>query len=392
MPLRVAILTAELREHEKDYGNPKPGFGTPLEALFVGFAQMPEVEVHVVSCTQEPLSSPRKLADNIFLHCLHVPKIGWMRTGYQGCIRAVRKKLREVQPDIVHGQGTERDCAINAVLSGFPNVLTIHGIMQEQARLLRSRPGSFHWLAARLEDFTLHRTAGVFCNSAYTEACIRPRTARTWRVANPLRAPFFESVPSVRKTVPLVLLNVGEICLRKRQNELIQSVLALREKGVPLELYFAGNVSPDKPYGAKFLELVKTHQSFVKYLGKKTTAELISLFDNVAALVHVPSEESFGLVVAEALTRNLKLFAFHVGGIPDIAAGLDGVDLIQDGEWDELNKAIVRWVQAGCYQPTAAARIMRERYHPRVIAQEHLDIYRQVLSKIAETKQSGKPA
>ena len=48
------------------------------------------------------------------------PKIGWLRTLYQGCVRATRRKLREIQPDIVHGQGTERDCAIGAVLSGFP--------------------------------------------------------------------------------------------------------------------------------------------------------------------------------------------------------------------------------------------------------------------------------
>jgi glycosyltransferase involved in cell wall biosynthesis len=381
MSLRVAILTAELREHEKDYGNPKPGFGTPLEALFAGFARMPDVEVHVVSCTQEPLSSPSKLTDNIFLYCLHVPKIGWMRTGYQGCIRAVRKKLREIRPDIVHGQGTERDCGISAVLSGYPNVLTIHGIMQEQARLLRSRPGSFHWLAARLESFALRRTAGVFCNSAYTEACIRPRTARTWRVANPLRASFFESVPSVRKPAPLVLLNVGEICLRKRQNELIQSFVALREQGVPLELCFVGNVSPNHPYGAKFLELVKTHQSFVKYLGKKTTPELISLFDRVAALVHVPSEESFGLVVAEALARNVKLFSFRVGGIPDIATDVDGVELLPDGNWPELGAAIVRWIKTGGPQPAGAAAQMSERYHPRVIAARHLEIYREVLGK-----------
>ena len=72
---------------------------------------LPDVEVHVVSCTQQPMKSPIKLAENIFFHSLLVPKIGWLRTGYQGCIRAVRKKLRAIQPDIVHGQGTERDCA-----------------------------------------------------------------------------------------------------------------------------------------------------------------------------------------------------------------------------------------------------------------------------------------
>src|SRR5581483_8417309 len=97
------------------------------EALLQGFVGMPDVNVHVISCVQRPLRAPEKLAENIWFHCLLVPKFGWMRTFYQGCIRATRAKLRELRPDIVHGQGTERDCSLAAVFSGFPNVLTIHG-------------------------------------------------------------------------------------------------------------------------------------------------------------------------------------------------------------------------------------------------------------------------
>jgi hypothetical protein len=109
------------------------------------------------------MRSPEKLAPNIFFHSLYVPKIGWMRTLYQGCVRAVRKKLREIRPDIVHGQGTEMDCAVEAVFSGFPNVLTIHGNMRLIARVNRVRPFSFLWLAARLERLTIPRSSGVVC-------------------------------------------------------------------------------------------------------------------------------------------------------------------------------------------------------------------------------------
>jgi len=61
-----------------------------------GFAQMPEIEVHIVSCLREKAQAPPKLGPNLFFHSLYVPKIGWMRTGYQGCIRAVRKKLKVI--------------------------------------------------------------------------------------------------------------------------------------------------------------------------------------------------------------------------------------------------------------------------------------------------------
>ena len=177
--MRIALLTGDSREYFKDYSRSVPEFGTAPEALIGGFALVPEVEVHVISCARAKMNSPRKLAPNVFFHSLCVPKIGWLSTGYQGCIRAARKKMKEIQPEMVHGQGTERDCALSAVFSGFPNVITIHGNMAELARQFRARIGSYGWLVARLEDFTLKRTAGVFCNSAYTEQLVKPRARRT---------------------------------------------------------------------------------------------------------------------------------------------------------------------------------------------------------------------
>src|ERR1017187_1184757 len=146
--MRVAILTSDNRESFKDYTNPMPCMGFAPDALLQGFAGLPDAEIHVVSCLQQPVSSPEKLADNIWYHGLLAPKIGWLRTGYQGCIRAVRRKLKEIRPDIVHGQGTERDCAISAAFSGFLNVVTVHGNMRLIAQVNHARPFSFLWLAA----------------------------------------------------------------------------------------------------------------------------------------------------------------------------------------------------------------------------------------------------
>ena len=62
--------------------------------------------------------------------------------------------MKEIQPDIVHGQGTERDCALAAVLSGYPNVLTIHGNMRVHASRSETR-SLYYSMAARLETFAL---------------------------------------------------------------------------------------------------------------------------------------------------------------------------------------------------------------------------------------------
>jgi glycosyltransferase involved in cell wall biosynthesis len=380
--MKIAILTTDNREPYREYHNPNPWFGTAPEALLQGFAGLPGSEVQVVSCTQRPMvASPAKLADNIWYHSLHVPKIGWLRTGYQGCIRAVRKKLQEIQPDIVHGQGTERDCAISAVFSGLPNVVTIHGNMAELARLFGARLGGYHWCAARLENFALRRPAGVLCNSAYTEGLVRPRAQKVWRVPNALRREFFDIPPATPDRSRCILLSVGVISERKRQLDLLDVAQALHRQGLKFELHFIGRLNPADPYGAAFVERMKplAAAGCVRHLGELATGELIRQFDAASGIVHFPSEEAFGLVVAEALARGLKFFGARLGGIVDVAEGVPGAELLAGGDWAGLTGAIGGWIKSGGHRPEGAAALMRQRYHPAVIAQRHLEIYREVL-------------
>lgn len=380
--MKIALLTTDCREHYGDYDNLRPYFGAAPEALLQGLAQLPELEVHVISCVQQPVQSPEKIADNIWYHSLQVPKIGWMRTLYQGCIRATRKKLREIQPDIVHGQGTEHDCAISSVLSGFPNVLTIHGNMRSVAEFYRAWPGSFYWLAARLEGFALRRTTGVFCNSAYTESLVRPCAQKTWRVPNALRLAFLEPPPEKPAKTAATLLNVGVLSPHKQQREILAMAGRLWRRGLRFELRFAGGIETKTDYGAGFArELAEAEKSrYARHLGNLPVKELISAMDFALALVHAPEEESFGLAVAEALARNLKCFGSRTGGVPDIADGIEGAELFAAGDWAALENSIARWIEAGCPRPAGAAAVMRQRYHPCAIAQRHLEIYREVLN------------
>jgi glycosyltransferase involved in cell wall biosynthesis len=380
--MRVALLTTDSRELLRDYSAPEPHFGTAPEALLQGFTMVPEVEVHVVSCARQPVNAPAKLAPNIFFHGLHVPKIGWMRTGYQGCIRAVRNKLKQIQPDVVHGQGTERDCAISAVFSGFPNVVTIHGNMAELARQFQERIGTYAWLAGKLETFTLKRTDGVFCNSAYTEQLVRPRARRTWRVPNALRELFLAAAPTPGGAGRCTLVNVGVIAPRKRQLELLDVALELRRWGLDFEFQFAGDARPGGDYASAFLEKIKPleREGFARCLGLKTSSELVQLFDRSAGMAHFSPAESFGLAVAEGLARDLKLFAARVGGVPDIADGVPGAQLFDADDWRGLTLAIAGWIRSGFPRARGAGGIMRARYQPEHIAQRHIEIYREVLA------------
>jgi len=385
--MKIALLTTDNREIFRRFDDAAPMFGTAPEALLQGFTGEPGVEVHVVSCTQRPMNSPAKLAENIYFHNLHVPKMGWMRTGYQGCIRAVRRKLREIGPDIVHGQGTERDCAISAVFSGYPNVVTIHGKMTEIADLSHARLGSFYWCAARLENFTLARTNGIICISSYVENLAKRYGVPLWLIPNALQRMFFDFPRVTQEREIPVLINVGVISERKRQPEVLRMLRALREEGIDFETIFVGTSDSHSPYATQFQEELTAAQaalgkfSHIQRLGNE---EFCQLFDTSSAMIHFSAEESFGLVFGEALTRNLYLFASEVGSIHDISKGVSGVEIFHLNDWDSLKNSVRRWLATDAFKtpkPSTSPAELIKRYHPTEVARQHLQVYRKILGR-----------
>lgn len=375
--MRIAILTTDNRQNNHEYHLPAPYFGTAPEALLQGFAAMPEVEVHVVSCTQKPMTSPARLADNIWFHSLLVPQWGWLRTGYQGCIRAVRKKLRELRPDIVHGQGTERDCALAAVFSGFPNVLTIHGNMRAIARVNRASRFSYLGLAARLERYVLPRTTGVVCITHYTEGRVKDLARRTWVVPNAVDQQFLEIQAHAEQSALPVGLCVGSICPHKNQNAFIQALDPLAAH-LPFRMIFAGQ--DGGTYGEKFHELIRERSwcEFAGFIGREQLRRQLK----TAAFLALPSwEDNCPMVVLEAMAAGVPVVASNIGGVPDLIESEKTGLLCDPNRPESFCEQVTRLLMEPHLGPQLAANARREvlcRFHPQVIARRHLEIYREV--------------
>lgn len=355
-----------------------PWFGTAPEALLQGFEELPgEVEIHVVSCTHYPMQSPEKLADNIFFHSLHVPRIGWLRTGYQGCTRAIRRKLREIGPDIVHGQGTERFAGLSAVLSGFPSVLTLHGNMRLVARFHGARPFSFLWLAARLETFTLPRTDGVVCITNYTREAVASLARKTWVVPNAVDRSFFDIE---RETSPkLSFLCVATIDPRKNQNALIAALDTLTLP-TNFEMVFLGGADRSKPFTREFFERVAA-RPWCRYAGFADRAALRGHMAGAAGLVLPSLEDNCPMAVLEAMAAGVPVAAARVGGVPDLVRDGETGWLFDPLDLPSLANAMRKLIENADRAMADRSRLeARERFHPRVIAARHLEIYREVLS------------
>jgi len=428
--MRVAILTSDNREIERNYDRDEPYFGTAPQGLFTGFgllaggecgkvgmsegekvrewgstegdqARNPSItepsnlhtfapsdfntfppshpipEIHVISCTQRAMRSPEKLAPNIWFHSLHVPKIGWLRTGYSGCILAVRRKLADIKPDLVHAQGTERECAISAALTPYPKILTIHGNLRLIAKLLQAKPMSALRLQSVIEGFAVPRFDGVVCITNYTRDAVANDVPKTWVVPNAADLNFFST--GRRPVTPPEILCVATVDARKNQNAFIDAVTPLSD-AIDFRVRFFGAVEPE--YGRGFHERVAA-RAWCSYEGMIGRAELQTCFATAAALVLPSLEDNCPMTVLEAMAAGVPAAASRVGGIPDlIDHGRTGL-LFDPRNAESMREAIKRLLTDSPLRDRLAVAAKAEagrRFHPLAIATRHVEIYREILN------------
>ena len=353
----------------------------------------PPFEIHVISCTQQIMASPEKLASNIWFHSLYVPKAGWLRSGYLGCALAVRKKLREIKPDLVHAQGTERDCAINAILSPYPKVLTIHGNLRLIKKQVGFKPFSALWFQSFLEGLVVPRFDGVICITNYTREAVEHEVPKTWVVPNAVDPSFLElgqqrfsyggSRPSTldsRSPCPVILV-VASIDERKNQNAFIRALDPLAEK-MSIEVRFFG-VCGASDYAWEFKELIAS-RPWCYYGGMIGREELRREFETASLLALPTHEDNCPMVVLEAMATGVPVMASKVGGVPDLIDGISTGLFCDPCDPESFSVGVTRLLENRDFADQMAFTAFHEainRFHPKVIAERHLEIYREVLSR-----------
>jgi glycosyltransferase involved in cell wall biosynthesis len=380
--MKIAILVPDNRDEFKRWGDPEPYFGNAPTALLEGLSKFPEVEVHVITCSHRKMPSPERIYPNICFHQIVVSRLGWL-TLYLGCVFAIRKLLNEIRPDIVHGQGSERYCALAAAFSGFPNIITLHGIMRRVVMHMQGRARMYGLVAAMLETLSLRVSGKALCISTYTKRHVDKLVKSTWVVPNPLSDEWFINLPETRITpVGACAVVVANISPWKNQNALLK--LWSAKQPPPFRIEFLGHGDLASSYYHDFLDLV-AHRTWSKYRSIIKSNELRSQLDSYEFLIHPTKEENFGLVIIEAMARGIPVVASKVGGIPDLID--DGVtgrlfDPNIESDMREKIEAVYSEPELSKSMAKKAQQLARERFSSETVARKHIEIYHEILSLI----------
>lgn len=384
--LRIAMLVVDANEvsglTHRDDEQPSPVVHSAIRNLLDGLKHRTDLQVYVLYGRRSAHEGERRQDG-----CLHyvpvsyepAPFIPGMGGAFVGRTWALAKAVRKLKPDLVHGQGTERESGVVAAIAFCPAVLTLHGNMRELARSLGSTRFSYFGLASILERWVLPRVDMVHCISTHTQRSVEP-LARAVRVIPNAVAPRFFDVVNQPADHPVVACMAG-IAEWKNPRLLVQASDKLQEVFPDAEVHFYGHADPAHPYAASFLKEVED-RPWCHFHGQKGSQELADLLGRATCAVLPSKQENFGLALAEAMVAGVVPLGSKVGGIPDIIEhGVNGW-LFDSDDADALGDLLtsVHQKRLRLAEVAAAARAnARERFAPDVVAEAHLVMYRDLL-------------
>ena len=348
---------------------------TLVEAL----AERDDIDLHVITGAAIPGS--RTLERN-GLTVTYLPMPRWPNalSLFRYTVWRARSIINRMEPDVVHGIGTEHIWPLVAVESGRPSVLTVHGVMTNI--VAKNPPPTFskRRYFARLEPRVLKRAQHVISINPYVYDFLMERIGgEIHPVENPVSSLFFRTTPSASEGARILF--VGGVERLKGLHILIEALglLASGSAACP-ELYVVGPES-DPGYSNHVRRMIadKGLTSNVRFLGFRLPEDLADLYERSILLVQPSYEESFSMVCAEAMASGLPVIASNVGGIPHVVEdGVSGM-LFPVGDSEKLAAGIHKLMSDKELRKSMGRKgraIAESRWKPELIAAKTMTVYR----------------
>ena len=292
--------------------------------------------------------------------------------------RQLLAQLRRFGPEVVHAHWTY-EFALAALAYDPQALVTVHDNALTIFRYVRTLNRLFHLLMARYVFRKGHWFTAV---SPYMAASVQPWTkARVAVVPNPVVVPERASLGKAPRMQPVISVVVNGWDDRKNSKNALLAFKAVQQRHPAAVLWAMGTAFVP---GEEATAFCRQHQlKNVVFLGP-THHEAV--LQNIAAstlVLHTSLEESFGMVLAEAMAYGVPVVAGQASGaVPWVVAG--GGLLVDITNVEAIAAAVHRLLtDAELYEQLSAraSAIVAERFPIAKIADQYVALYAQCLLK-----------
>ena len=314
-----------------------------------------------------------------------------LSTLYRRQKAALRQLIRQHRPDIVHGQGVDV-AGYLAVISGMASVVTVHGLLSENAKYQTDWATRTRSIVAGMltERQTVRRATDMIAISPFVMHYYGSQIAgRVHEVPNAISPRFFglKRFPERGR-----YLFAGRIAHGKGLFDLLSAIA--RNVSTVTRVVLAG-AAPDKAYADEVRReserLGLNH--VVTFAGLLDEDALLREFSRAEALLLPSLQETAPMVVQQAMAAGLAVVASKVGGIPyQIEHDATGL-LFEPGNVDELTEQLRQLASdstLGSRLGALARKSASARYDARTVAHTTISVYETVLSSYARLGRTRK--
>lgn len=366
--------------------------------LASGLAETGDFEIHAAACERFWQAPPRRRWrsrwDTCTAHYLRTPRpIPHVVSSWTSDAEYVRHKIRGTGAQLVHAHG-QVGYTIGAIRSGVPHVITPHGMLLHEKHapagagvFSRDRLRQTLWSAT--ESWCLAHARHIVVISPYVRRLISPRTsAQLHEIPNPVDPSFMALEPERASQADApVLLSVGWLNARKRQELIVRALPLVRERVPCARLRIVGNAEAgDREQLERLRRLVAELGigEAVEILGGLSHEELLEEYRRASVYVHAAVEESSPMAVAQAMAAGVALCAVDIPGLHHLLVeGSTGV-YANEASPGALADAIVKIINNPWMAQSLGANARtqaRARFHPSAVASATADLYRAVLAE-----------
>lgn len=340
-------------------------------------------DLHIVTCRTEISQPQRRQVHGATVHYLprqHQGRLTW----HLREVQRMNSLLHILRPDIVHGHSTGLYAGA-ALGSGYPNVITAHGIVAREVALYRSMGMRLRGLIDVLyERRCLAKAQDIIAISPYVQQVFQSLTrARFHLVENAVDHAFFSITP---QPVAGRLLFAGPVIQRKGLLPLVEALARVHVRHANVELRIAGSTGVAPLYYQQLLEQAAQRDvsANITFLGQLGQGALLEEYARCSVFVLPSFQETAPMAVQQALAAGVPVVATPAGGVPMlIQEGVTGM-LAQAGDSQALATALIRLLDDEALRRSMGEQARadaRARFLPDVVAAKTKDVYDEVLAR-----------
>jgi len=296
--------------------------------------------------------------------------------------RQIKSLLRQINPDIVHFQGT----TFLAANCKQPSVLTIHGIAEKDA-LWDNRWGILRWLRWLLlrltEEYGRRRVPNIILISEYVRRFLpsKNRIQKTWLIENPIADSYFDVE---RAFEPGRIFCCSRIRPLKNILGMIRAFALIVQQFPHSHLRIAG--SPEAAYLDACKQQVQADniRDKVHFLGNISIKNVQFELSKANCLVVPSFQENAPLTIAEAMAVGVPVVGAKVGGIPGMVEDGKTGFLADPHDVKSISEAASKILSdeiLACSMGHCAKEAAKKRFSASIICEKTFQVYREVLKE-----------